>query len=78
VPAVGIAITDAECDPDEWLTPREAAAIAKLSERTLANRRSLHTGPPYIKLSGGISGRVRYSRNALVAWLTGEQPEVAN
>lgn len=68
---------DAAPASDEWLTPREAAALAKLSERTLANRRSLKTGPPFTKLSAGRSGRVRYSRSSLIAWLSGEQTSEA-
>lgn len=64
-------------DGDEYLTPRETAALTKLSERTLANRRSLGMSPPYTKLSAGRAGRVRYSRAAVLAWLSGENTEAA-
>lgn len=65
-------------DRDEYLTPREAAALTKLSERTLANRRSLGMSPPYTKLSRGRAGRIRYSRAALLTWLSGDdEAEVA-
>lgn len=77
MPAIATAVADAEHAPDEWLTPQEAAALAKLSARTLANRRSLKTGPPYTKLSEGRSARVRYSRNGLMAWLSGERTHEA-
>lgn len=58
---------------DEWLTPSEAAQLAKLSVRTLSDRRWKKTGPPYRKLSPGKGGRVRYLRSDVLAWLQGEQ-----
>ncbi|MEV4865635.1 helix-turn-helix domain-containing protein [Streptomyces ossamyceticus] len=58
---------------DEWLTPSEAAQLAKLSVRTLSDRRWKKTGPPYRKLSPGKGGRVRYRRSDVLAWLQGEQ-----
>lgn len=54
---------------DDWLTPREASALTRAAEKTLANWRALSVGPPYTKLSEGKSGRVRYRRRDLVAWL---------
>lgn len=51
----------------EWLTPSEAAEILKLSIGTLANWRSLGTGPEFAK-----QGRIiRYTREALDAFLDG-------
>lgn len=58
---------------DEWLTPSEVAKLAKLSVRTLSDRRWKKTGPPYRKLSPGKGGRVRYRRSDVLAWLQGEQ-----
>jgi predicted DNA-binding transcriptional regulator AlpA len=58
---------------DEWLTPSEVAKLAKLSVRTLSDRRWKKTGPPYRKLSPGKGGRVRYRRSDVLAWLQGDQ-----
>ncbi|MBE4791718.1 helix-turn-helix domain-containing protein [Streptomyces caniscabiei] len=58
---------------DEWLTPSEAAKLAKLSVRTLSDRRWKKIGPPYRKLSPGKGGRVRYRRSDVLAWLQGDQ-----
>lgn len=54
---------------DDWLTAREAGAMARVSEKTLANWRSLGVGPPYTKLSPGRGGRIRYRRSDVLAWL---------
>lgn len=56
-------------DPDELLTPAEAARVAKLSVSTLKDRRWKGTGPRYIKLSPGRGGRIRYRRGDLEQWL---------
>ncbi|MFI2202649.1 helix-turn-helix domain-containing protein [Streptomyces sp. NPDC020192] len=58
---------------DDWLTAREAGAMARVSEKTLANWRSLGNGPAYTKLSPGRGGRIRYRRRDVVAWLNGER-----
>jgi hypothetical protein len=58
---------------DEWLTPSEAAKLAKLSVRTLSDRRWKKTGPPYRKLSPGKGGRIRYRRADVLAWLAGSE-----
>jgi hypothetical protein len=60
-------------NPDEWLTPAEAAELAKLSVRTLSDKRWKKTGPPYRKLSPGKGGRIRYRRGDVLAWLSGDQ-----
>lgn len=54
---------------EEWLTPREASALTKLSLQTLANHRSLNIGIPYTKLSSGRAGRVRYRRKDVERYL---------
>ncbi|WP_367324820.1 helix-turn-helix domain-containing protein [Streptomyces sp. HUAS ZL42] len=59
---------------DEWLTPAEAAKLAKLSVRTLSDKRWKGTGPRYTKLSPGKGGRIRYRRGDVLAWLAGDQP----
>jgi hypothetical protein len=49
--------------------------MARVSEKTLANWRSLGIGPSYTKLSPGRGGRIRYRRSDVLAWLA--QREVA-
>lgn len=60
-------------DLDEWLTPVEAAKLAKLSVRTLSDKRWKGTGPTYTKLSPGKGGRIRYRRRDVLAWLSGDE-----
>ncbi|KAB1149248.1 helix-turn-helix domain-containing protein [Streptomyces luteolifulvus] len=60
-------------DSEEWLTPTEAAKLAKLSVRTLSDKRWKKTGPPYRKLSPGKGGRIRYRRSDVLAWIAGDQ-----
>ncbi len=57
---------------DEWLTPRQVAEIAQLSEQTLANHRYRGVGIPFSKLTPGRSGRIRYRRRDVERWLAGE------
>ena len=45
---------------NEWITPKEAARITKLSEKTLANMRWGRKNLPYTKLAPGKRGSVRY------------------
>ncbi|MEU2584520.1 helix-turn-helix domain-containing protein [Streptomyces avermitilis] len=59
--------------PDELLTPTEAARVTKLSVSTLKDRRLKKTGPPFIKLSPGRGGRIRYRRRDLDEWLASAQ-----
>ncbi|WP_381562899.1 helix-turn-helix transcriptional regulator [Streptomyces eurythermus] len=54
---------------DEWLTPREASALTKLSLQTLANHRSQKIGIPYTKLGPGRAGRIRYRRSDVEHYL---------
>jgi excisionase family DNA binding protein len=52
-------------DPDALLTSREAAALLRLSERTLERHRTAGTGPRFYAL-----GRcIRYRRDDLTAWV---------
>jgi len=45
--------------------PQEAANILSISTRTLANKRALGNGPPYLKLNGVI----RYPIDAFETYL---------
>jgi predicted DNA-binding transcriptional regulator AlpA len=54
--------------PDELVSPKEAAAILGSNERTLANWRTLKQGPRFVKLGARM---VRYHRTDLAAFLTG-------
>jgi predicted DNA-binding transcriptional regulator AlpA len=52
-------------DPDSLLTGREAAALLRLSERTMERHRVSGTGPRYIALGRAI----RYRRDDLADWI---------
>ena len=52
-------------DPDALLTGREAAALLKLSERTLERHRTAGTGPRFCALGRAI----RYRRHDLIDWI---------
>jgi excisionase family DNA binding protein len=52
---------------DALLTGREAAALLRLSERTMERHRTSGTGPRYIALGRSI----RYRRRDLDAWIDG-------
>ncbi len=51
----------------EAATPRDAARVLGLAEKTLANWRAAAFGPPYVKY-GSRNGPVRYVLSELVAW----------
>jgi hypothetical protein len=48
-----------------FYTPRQAAEILEISTRTLANKRALGNGPPFLKLGGVI----RYPIDAFETYL---------
>ena len=50
---------------DELLTTREAAAMLRLSERTLERHRTAGTGSRHIALGGAV----RYRRRDLLDWI---------
>lgn len=52
-------------DLDTLLTGREAAALLRLSERTMERHRSAGTGPRYVALGRAI----RYRRPDLLDWI---------
>jgi excisionase family DNA binding protein len=49
----------AYCDPDALMTQREAAALLRLSERTMERHRTAGTGPRYLALGRAIRFRRR-------------------
>lgn len=51
---------------DDYLTPKEAATVLKLSWKRLETLRREGGGPAYSK----PGGRIRYKRSDLDAWLT--------
>jgi predicted DNA-binding transcriptional regulator AlpA len=55
----------ADHDPDTLLTGREAAALLRLSERTLERHRTAGTGPRFCALGRSI----RYRRVDLADWI---------
>ncbi|WP_392668636.1 helix-turn-helix transcriptional regulator [Streptomyces sp. LN785] len=57
----------------QWLTRPQLAKELGLSVRTLANWASSGQGPEFVKLTPGRSGRVRYARRTVDAWIKGEQ-----
>jgi hypothetical protein len=50
---------------DELLTSHEAAAMVRLSQRTLERHRTAGTGARYIALGGAV----RYRRRDLLDWI---------
>lgn len=50
----------------EYLTPAEVSRIYKIARGTLANRRSLGTGMPYIKTP---AGRILYRARDAEQWV---------
>ncbi|GAB2325609.1 helix-turn-helix transcriptional regulator [Streptomyces variabilis] len=61
----------APTEPDTLLTTRQVSTLTKLEPQTLANLRWRKAGPPYVKLGKGRGAPVRYSRQAVLAWLEG-------
>ena len=57
------------------MTTEEAAALLKLSPKTLQQWRSDGKGPAFVKLEGDA---VRYTEADLMAWLARQRPEEMN
>ncbi len=56
--------------PDYLLTEQELADWLRIAPHTLANRRvSGVDSPPFVKLSGGRRGPVRYRRSDVLGWI---------
>lgn len=54
---------------DRRIRPKEAAMITGFSEKTLANKRSDGTGPPYYKLGNTRRAAVYYLESELKNWM---------
>lgn len=54
---------------DPLLTPAQVEAQYGISRKTLSNYRWQGIGPKYVKAHPGQSGRVKYRRSAVDAWL---------
>ncbi|MBE0448967.1 MAG: helix-turn-helix domain-containing protein [Actinobacteria bacterium] len=52
-------------EADAYVPTAEASKITGLAEQTLHNFRSIHQGPPYVK----VGRAVRYSIRDLLAWM---------
>ena len=50
------------------LTPKEAAYLLSVSEKTLENWRGVDKGPPFIRFTGARRG-VRYRLDELKKWI---------
>jgi len=61
--------------PERLLTTRDAAELLGLAIKTLERHRASGGGPHYIKLGAGRSGRVRYRRGDLEAWIARHRRE---
>lgn len=53
------------------LTPRQAAALLQLDERTLTNWRSAGTGPRFLRINGRA---IRYRTLDIESWLLDGNP----
>ena len=56
-----------------FLTEPEAAELLRVQPSTLQNWRVLGTSPPFLRLGGGIRGRVVYDRDQLLEWARSRQ-----
>lgn len=54
---------------DELMSPRQVHAEYGFPPQTLANWRWTGHGPDYIKTSPAKTGRIKYRRSAIEAWL---------
>ncbi|MFC8724316.1 helix-turn-helix transcriptional regulator [Streptomyces bacillaris] len=63
---------------DELLEPKRVQDEYGFPAQTLANWRWMGIGPEYIKTSPGRSGRVKYRRSAVEAWLDAQTVSTAN
>jgi hypothetical protein len=70
-------MTVSATEVDVLLKPAEAAELTRLTVSTLKDHRWKGIGPPFVKLSPGRGGRIRYWKGDVLAWLQGESPEAA-
>jgi DNA-binding transcriptional MerR regulator len=59
-------------DPDDLLTPKEAAMLARISPRTLRRYRQLGQGP---RVTGYVGRSPRFRRADVLAWIAESRPE---
>lgn len=62
---------------DELMSPQQVQAEYSFTAQTLANWRWMGIGPDYIKTSPGRSGRIKYRRSAIEAWLAAQTVNTA-
>lgn len=67
---------DHPVERDELLTPKQVHEQYGFNPQTLANWRWCGQGPSYIKTSPARSGRVKYRRSAIEAWLNAQTVQV--
>jgi hypothetical protein len=67
---VGVAVIHtASGDPEDLLSPKEAAAWLQTKVETLATWRTQNRGPAFVK----VGGAVRYRRKSVLAFITGNE-----
>jgi predicted DNA-binding transcriptional regulator AlpA len=54
---------------EHYLKPKETATRTGVAENTLAKWRMRGEGPPFVKLSRGKQGHVRYRESDLERWM---------
>jgi hypothetical protein len=54
---------------DRLLTPAQAGQVVNLSPATLARRRMLGGGPPFIKFGSSRQASIRYRKSDLDKWV---------
>jgi excisionase family DNA binding protein len=55
--------------PRTYLTSQEAAEYLGVTDRAMIEWRRRGGGPPYVRLGGSRSGRVRYDVREIDAWM---------
>lgn len=66
-----------EIDPNRLHDPHEAAELLGVDKGTLSYWRQQNFGPPFLKLTDGRKGRIRYRRADLLKWISSriKQPD---
>lgn len=54
---------------DRLLTPKQAGELLGLEPKTLQHWRTERRGPPYVKLSEGQRGHIRYRESDILAFM---------
>jgi predicted DNA-binding transcriptional regulator AlpA len=58
---------------DQWLTTQDLCALIGIKQSTAEAWRSKGLGPPHTKYGRGRTSPVRYSKQAVLAWLSQNQ-----